>query len=171
MKGRSFPWLAAMAMLAGWPAITRADDAGVHKALQANYDRISAAFRAHKPEVMDSMLAPDATITTPNHQTWNRARIISDFGRQSAMMKDATWQRKVVSVTVHKNEAVATVKGNFHGSFTGQDGKPHVFDLDSLTVDTWVRSGSAWKLKHADTRDLKPKIDGKAPPPGMRGHQ
>lgn len=171
MKNRLFPLLVGIVALTGASADVRADDAGVRKALQANYDKISVAFHDSKPEVMDAMLTPDATLTTPNHQTWNRERIVSDFKRQSAMMKDATWQRKVTAVTVHKNEAVATVKGKFHGTFAMKDGKSHVFDLDSLTIDTWVRSGGAWKLKHADTRDLKPKIDGKAPPAGMGGHQ
>ncbi|HZT41650.1 MAG TPA: nuclear transport factor 2 family protein [Chthonomonadaceae bacterium] len=170
MQGRFFFWLAATALLAGTTAAARADDTGVRRALQTNYDRISAAFRAHKPQVMASLLAPDATLTTPDHKTWNRARILSDFGRQSSRIKGATWSRKIVSVDVHKNEAIATVKGHFHGTFSGQDGKPHVFELDALTVDTWVRSGSAWKLKHADTRELKSKIDGNAPPAGMSGH-
>ncbi len=170
MQGRIVSWLAALVMLSGAFALARADDAGARRAIQANYDRIAAAFRAHKPQILDSLLAPDATLTTPDHKTWDRARILSDFGRQSTMMKDATWRRKIVALTVHNNEAVATVHGNFHGAFTSRDGKPHVFDLDSLTVDTWVRAGHNWKLKHADTRQLQPKMDGKAPPGGMGGH-
>lgn len=171
MKSRSFSWLVAGVVLIGASAAVHADDAGVRKALQANYDRIAAAFHQRKPEVMDSMLAQDATLTTPDHKTWNRARIVSDFTRQSSMMQDATWQRKITSVNVRNNEAVATVKGKFHATFNGQGGQRHTFDLESLTVDTWVRSGGVWKLKRADTRELKPKIDGREPPAGMHGHQ
>jgi hypothetical protein len=170
MKRLCFLLLAAVAALAMLPTASRADDAEVRKALQANYDKISAAFRAHKSEVMDSLLTPDATLTTPNHATWKRDRIVTDFKKQSSMMKDATWQRTVTAVKIHGNEAVATVKGKFHGTFPGEGGKSHVFDLDSLTTDTWVRIGSAWKLKNANTTSLKPKIDGKEPPAGMGGH-
>ena len=151
MQHRSFPVLLAVAALVGSLHVASADDVAIRKALQANYDKISVAFHESKPEVMDSMLTPDATLTTPDHMTWKHDRIVSDFKRQSSMMKNAIWNRKVTAVKVHGNEAAATVKGKFHGEFTDQTGKSHVFDLDSLTVDTWVRSGGAWKLKHADT--------------------
>jgi hypothetical protein len=169
MQARSFPVLVAVTALFGSLTVARADDAQVRKAIQANYDKIATAFRDSKPEVMDSLLAKDATLTTPDHKTWNRDRIVSDFKRQSAMMKNATWNRKITAVKVHGEEAVATVKGKFHGTFPGQGGTSHIFDLDSLTVDTWVRSGGAWKLKHADTRELKAKIDGKGMPEGAGG--
>jgi ketosteroid isomerase-like protein len=161
--------LMAAVLLAVGAVTAHADDAAVRKALQANYDKISAAFKAADPSVMDSMLAPDATLTTPDGKTWDRAKIISDMGRQSKMMKDARWNRTVTSVEVHKNEAVATVHGTFHGQFNGRDGKPHIFDLKSLTIDTWIKSGSAWKLKHAGTKELNPTMDGKPLPPGMGG--
>ena len=145
-------------------------DVSPRKAIQKNYNRISAAFRAADPAVMDAMLAPDATLTTPDKKTWPRERILADFTRQSKMMKDATWKRKITALAVHGDEADATVAGKFHGSFAGQGGNKHVFDMRSETVDTWVKIGADWKLKHADTRKLDATVDGKPPSAGMGTH-
>lgn len=154
--------LGAVAALAMLPAAVRADDAAVRKALQANYAKFGAAFHDDKPQVMASLMTADSTLTTPDHQTWKRDRILADFKQQMAHMKDATWRRTITGLKVEGNQAMATVKGTFHGAFTGRDGKSHTFDLDSLTVDTWVRAGGGWKLKHADAKQLSPKIDGKS---------
>jgi ketosteroid isomerase-like protein len=162
MTARSIRNILAAAALASTPAF--AGSASVQQALQTNYDRISAAFRSHQFKAVEAMMGPDVTLTTPTHETWKRDRILSDLRRQSAMIKDATWRRNVAAVTVHGNQAVATVRGKLHAIFAGQGGKGHTFDLTSLSVDTWVRHGNKWQLKHADTRELHPQIDGQAMP-------
>ncbi|HEV2473832.1 MAG TPA: nuclear transport factor 2 family protein, partial [Chthonomonadales bacterium] len=106
-------------LLTGLAASAHADDNAVKQTLQANYNKISVAFRLQDPSVMESMLAPGATLTTPDHKTWNRSRIISDFKKQSSIMLFPVWRRTITALTVHGNTAVATVRGKFHATFGG----------------------------------------------------
>jgi hypothetical protein len=159
--------LVASALLASCAFAAIADNSSAKKAIQANYDKISAAFRAADPTVLDAMLAPNAVFYTKEHRAIDREHIIREFGLSAKLMKDVSWNRKVSTIKVHDRQAVVTVSGVLHGSYNGRDGTAHVVDFYMLSTDTWVwvRSAHAWQFRRADTHQMHLKVDGKEPPP------
>ncbi|MDR3688654.1 MAG: hypothetical protein P4L46_04685 [Fimbriimonas sp.] len=91
------------------------------------------------------------------------SELLADMKSQMAMIdKVVSSKTHIVSTTVKGSTVVAKVSSVM--AFTtakGPDGKVHRFDVQSVDEDTWVKSGSSYKLKISSTVKMTVKQDGK----------
>jgi hypothetical protein len=133
----------------------------VKATLQADYDLLSKAFAKADIKTFEKFLASDYRLVPPgNGKPWDRAKVLADFKRQMANMKGAKWSRHIDAVKANGSVYDVTVSGTFDGKFQMQDGKEHVFHLNSRSVDTWTLKPAA-QIKKSVIQKLDATIDGK----------
>lgn len=135
----------------------------VRKILDANYKKFAKTFQTKNAKAMLDMMTDDYTVTQPNGQVLTKAQIGKAMTQQMQAFTNSTWVRKITSLKVNGNQAVAQVSGDFNGTLVGgPDNKPHKFRLVATTTDTWIKNGKLYKLqksvvqKNAVTMDGKP---------------
>jgi len=128
--------------------------------LEVNYKAITAAFQKNDIDGLSKYLAPDC-VAHEGTTTVTREKIVADFKQQMARIKNVTWDRKIVKF-VHKGDtATVTVDGHFKGTMAGQDGKPHVIELNATSLDVWSKAKSGWLIKSIAVQHRTIKMDGK----------
>lgn len=121
----------------------------VRDQLAKRYAEISNAYATGKiPVVLGSMTA-DYTVSQPGGKIVTREMVEKAFKSQLKMMSNINWTRTITKIEMDKNAAHATVTGAFTAKFKGKDGKLHDFAGRTVSVDTWVKDGGAWKRRHS----------------------
>lgn len=95
--------------------------------------------------------------------------VLSDMAMQlSAIGKFEKSTSHIDKTTVKGDNMVAFVTSNYALlTKAGPDGKTHKIAGTSQSEDTWVKSGSSWKLKLSKTTKESTTMDGKPIPGGM----
>lgn len=144
---------------------------------QARYTQLSEAMQARDEAAVGAILAPDYTMTDANGDTRTRDQMMGarrggparPAGAAPASPSDpakaaARPQRQVTttvqSATVSGPIANIVLQTQASGSRTGDDGKPHTMEMSSVSNDTWVKVGDAWKLKATVQKSIEVKRDG-----------
>ncbi len=140
----------------------KAASKAVVKSLQANYDRMSAAFAKNDITVFEEIIAEDYVLTPMKGDAWNRDHVLKDFKRQMGNMQNAQWLRHITSAHMEGGLVVVNVSGTFRGTFAGEGGKKSVFELKSDSIDAWDVSGSSPMLKKSKMVRMVAKVDGKS---------
>jgi Domain of unknown function (DUF4440) len=88
----------------------------------------------------------------------------------AASPKDPNRVSETTLVSVKLNGDVATVSQRYHmaSAKVTSDGSRHPTELETLSTDTWVRSGGTWLLKKTVTEELDYSVDGKRMPHKVR---
>lgn len=133
----------------------------VRKTLDSNYKAFTKDFQKRDSKAMLAMMTDDYTVTQPGGQTLTKQQIGDAMETQMKMTSNATWIRKITSLKLDGKKAIAQVQGNFHGTITGPDSKPHDFKLDAVTTDTWVKTSSGYKLQKSVVLKNNVAVDGK----------
>ena len=135
----------------------------VRKQLEENYAFFAKSWKKKDLEPTYKYMTDDFTAVgmEPGGKVIDRDTMI-ERTKQLLAADGITWPRKVLSVKVHGETAVAIVDGHFTGMMpTGQAGKAQKFELIAKTKDTWVRIGREWKFKKMEIVESKVMIDGK----------
>jgi hypothetical protein len=128
--------------------------------LQAKYDGFAAAFAKQDMSFFEANLAQDYILRV-GQTTHDRAYVLKDFQKQSAMMKNAVWKRTVTRVVEKDHKATATVKSVFDGDFD-MGGKTTHFWNSAVSVDTWMHMPShQWQMVESRLISLDATLDGK----------
>ncbi len=144
-------------------ALGQSKEAG---AFQARYDRFSRAFVKGDWSSVDNVVAPGYTAQGPTGKAFNWPQIKGDFARLRTASQTVTWPRKVLSVSLNRDQALVTVAGHLSAvSRADKNGKTHSFVFDATTLDTWARAAGVWKLKASKLLKHKMTVDRK-PVPG-----
>jgi len=143
-------------------SVSLADNAqAVRKTLNGNYKAISAAFVKRDAKTISDLMTDDYTATPLNGPTLTKAQIMQDMQRQMSSITNASWIRTITSLKLTGKNAIAVVKGNFQGTITGPDSKPHQFKLDALTTDTWLKTAKGYRLQKSVVSKNDVTVDGK----------
>jgi ketosteroid isomerase-like protein len=133
----------------------------VQRALEAHYKSISNSFKKKDSKSIFALMTDDYTITQPDGTALTKEQIKGSIEQQMNVIRDATWTRTITSLKLKGKEAVANVKGNFHGKIPGQDGQMHDFKLDAVTIDTWVKTPKGYLLQKSLVQKNTITVDGK----------
>jgi hypothetical protein len=141
--------------------LTAAAIADLKKTFEANYAAISKAFVKKDLAALEKFLDPKFAAYEQDGTMTPRAKVVSDFKRQMAMLTDVSWVRTVKSIKTEGANTTVTVGGVFKGSSKGKDGKSHKFELNVVADDVWTKHGAAWQIKKTTVIKRSMKVDGK----------
>jgi hypothetical protein len=138
-------------------------------AMQAMIPKVEKAFETKNMAYFEAIAAPDF-VDKSMGQTLNRKQAMAEMKMQVNMTQSMKMHMKLVSAQASGSTGHAVLTGS--ASFTmkpGKDGKAHTMTTQFTEHQTWVRSGSGWKLKVLDEAMSNTKMDGKAMPKGAGG--
>ena len=158
--------ISAMAMALVFGAqVVRADTAAVRKAISARYAASDAALRKKDAKALLAMITPDFTVKTAAGQTLTAKQLPALLQQEFAAIKEVKNTRwSILEFGVKGNVATVKMTQTLSGVFTGQDQKTHTLSSTNVSVDTWVRTPSGWKLRKSVELSEKTLVDGKPLP-------
>lgn len=138
--------------------------------MKAMVPKIQKAFATKDVAFFDSIAAPDF-VDKSLGQTLGRRQAMKEMKAEMGSVKSMKLDMKLVSAEASGGIGRAVTAGN--ATFTtkpGKGGKSHVMSMRFIERQTWVRSGSTWKLKVLDETMSDGKMDGKPMRQGGAGH-
>jgi ketosteroid isomerase-like protein len=168
LSSRLSPLYAAILLLTALPYCARADaTADARKAIQTLYDRESAAAEKKDAKGTTGQITPDYIGIGKGGSRSDAAQLRQDVQMLLSMFKTLKVSQTVQSLTLKGNQAVVTMKAHIVGLIGDPSSqKTHQMVVDSVSEDTWVRSGArGWLLRRSKTISERSLADGK-PLPG-----
>ncbi|MBW3622602.1 MAG: nuclear transport factor 2 family protein [Armatimonadetes bacterium] len=158
--------MALLALGSGLPA--HAQDAAVRAAINRTYNQYAQALKTGDARkamaVIQANTTPDFTQKMKNGQVVKRPQILQSLqqaAKQGIRERPDQVVYKLVNLKVNKNQALSTAQVQMSDTRKGPDGKTHRMSVKSITRDTWVKAGNAWKLKQSQEVSQQIMLDGK----------
>ncbi|HZO87155.1 MAG TPA: nuclear transport factor 2 family protein [Chthonomonadaceae bacterium] len=155
------------AALALAPLATADATADARKAIQTAYNQANAAMARKDVNGGLAHFAPDFEAVTRNGKKIMLPQIRQQL-QQITMMQSIRAKSTIQKFRLKGNQAVVTVKE--HADLTGvnpQNKQKLTMSIDSVSEDTWVKSGKGWLQKRSKSLRETAKINGKPIPGGM----
>lgn len=170
-------------LMAGGPASAHADDAATRKALDAQYAKISQAYKTKSLKPLHEVTAPDFVMMVPGGKSITRQQAEQQFQTSLSFIKSVTSAKeKINKVTVKGNEATVDAQESIEGVTADMQsqGKAHTMGVTNQNRDTWVKTGNIWLRKSSTMLKGTMTADGKkmdlnelfkkmGPPVGAKG--
>ena len=126
---------------------------------QARYDLFTKAFLTKDTKTLGNLLAPDF-YTGPYGKKIDRVMMMASCLKSNGLFE--TRSRKVLTAVINNNKASVMVRQVSERSTPDKKtGKVHVFRLEIVCSDTWVKNAGNWQIKHMKTVRAKGFQDGK----------
>lgn len=151
-------------------SLAHADEKAVKSILIANYAKFAAAFQKNDIEAMSNMLTQDYTTIQSDGNKIDRATVIAIFRQQRKSLLSTTMNSKIDKLTVQGSKAIVIVHIRTAGVISDAQGQHHTLVANAVSRDTWVKTGSSWKLKSNEARKATAIMDGKPMPTGGNGN-
>jgi hypothetical protein len=144
----------------------RADDAAVRRAFQGVYAQYSSAFRSGNSKaavrLLQTTATPDFTTRSRGGQVTTRQQMIRQLQKgPMGIPKGGKITMNLVNLKVNGNTAVSTSARKVTASQKDPQGKSHTFTVNSVSRDSWVKVGNAWKMKKSEEVSGTMLLDGK----------
>jgi ketosteroid isomerase-like protein len=141
--------------------------ADARKSIQALYDRESASAEKKDAAGTVGQITPDYVGIGKGGSRSDAAQLRKDVQMLLTMFKTLKVNQNVQSLALKGNQAVVTMKAHIVGIMVDPSSrKTHQMVMDSVSEDTWVRSGAkGWLLHLSKTISERALADGK-PLPG-----
>gem|GEM_PF-2041087 len=116
--------------------------------------------------LLNSIATKDCAFTDPKGKAQTVGQVLGQMAMQmGAIDKFITSTSHIDKTTEKGTTIVATVSSNYALlTKAGADGKAHKIEGSSVSIDTWVKVGSDWKLQGSKTTKETTKMDGKVFP-------
>lgn len=128
-----------------------ADDAAIRKQIQSQMARFQDAFRHKDMAGMRAITTPDFTIkNVRGHVSTHKeadAALALELGALRAIPE---WTLKIEKLVVKGDVATAIVSERMVAKMVDSAGASHVNASTGKMRETWVRTPSGWKYKHAE---------------------
>jgi len=137
--------------------------------IKAMVPKVEKAFATKDYGFFDSVAAPDY-VNKEMGQTLNRKQAMDEMKVSMAMTKSMKINLNLVSADASGGTGHAVLTGS--ASFVSKpdkSGKSHVMSAQFTEHQTWVRTGSKWKLKVQEDTFSNMTQDGKPMKPGKGG--
>lgn len=158
--------LASLSAVPGATAQTAAESP-LKTVLEGRYAAMKTAIDAKDRQAVAAFLAPDFTSIDVAGKSLTAEQMLDQFAKSP---KDPNRVSQTTVESVKLDGDVATVSQRYHMSSAKitADGSRHPTELETLSTDTWVRSGDTWLLKKTVTEELDYSVDGKRMPHKVR---
>lgn len=144
-----------------------AAESALKSVLEGRYAALKAAIDARDRQALAALLAPDFASVDVAGKSATAEQMLTQL---AASPKDPNRVSETTLLSVKLNGDVATVSQRYHmtSAKVASDGSRHPSELETLSTDTWVRSGDTWLLKKTATDELDYSVDGKKMPHKVR---
>jgi hypothetical protein len=143
-------WAAVVVCLAALECAAFASDstASFKKFLVATEKKVAQAIQQKNVAYFEGITTPDYKDKSP-HGTTTKAQTVAQMKQMFATCQSIKATIKIVATKVTGTTGTASVAGHivFVSSKLFGDNKAHTFTIDEVENETWVRTGSTWKLK------------------------
>ena len=158
--------LASLAAVQGAVAQTAAESS-LKSVLEGRYAALKTAIDARDRQALAALLAPDFVSVDISGKSQAAEQMLTQL---AALPKDPNRASETTLVSVKLDGDVATVSQRYHmtSAKVTSDGSRHPTELETLSTDTWVRSGDTWLLRKTATDELDYSVDGKRMPHKVR---
>ncbi len=142
-------------------------ESGLKKELEKRYAAMKIAIDAKDRQALAAFLAPGFVSVDVSGKSQTAEQMLSKF---AASPKDPNRKNETTLLSVKLNGDVATVSQRYHMTTArvAADGSRHPTEIETLSTDTWVRSGNTWLLKKTVAETLDYSVDGKRMPQKVR---
>ncbi|NMC83343.1 MAG: nuclear transport factor 2 family protein [Armatimonadetes bacterium] len=169
MFSRWFPFSLALFLMIP-PVSAQSSSAAVRSALQAQYNRYTAALRNKDIKTVVSLLTMDFKQVLPNGDTEDRIDVKRSMQERMKSMKQIQSLTVTLGPVAMKgpDKAVVTATEKFVGRLGTPGGGTWSIVQTSISEDTWVRTSGVWKLKQvrpisdkytSDTSGVRPALE------------
>jgi ketosteroid isomerase-like protein len=162
IRGLKFASMVACALLTGSLMSGCAQDKEqVKKELEAQYEKMGAAFKAKDVKAMLAQTTDDVTVKDMNGKVRDRADLEKMTEREIQNTRAVKqWSNQITRLELKGNTVIATVEAKVVLE-AQSEGRYHTYDLTQGSRDTWIKTSSGWKLKVEElTKDIT-LVDGK----------
>jgi Domain of unknown function (DUF4440) len=165
-KGLLVTLLASLSAVPGVLAQT-AQESALKSTLEKRYAAMKVAIDAKDRQALAAFLAPGFVSVDVDGKSQTAEEMLDQFAKSP---KDPNRVSETTLVSVKLGGGVATVSQRYHMTSVRiiSDGSRHPTERDTLSTDTWVRSGDTWLLKKTVTEELDYSVDGKKMPHKVR---
>lgn len=148
--------------IAATSAMAKDANADFKKYVAGMIPRIARALETTDIKFFDSISTPDFT-EVEGGKTYNKADALNEMKTMKATVKSTKCSMTLTSAKVVGDKGISETYGSFHTVMKpDKTGKSHTMDVEFWSKQTWVKSGSGWKMqKLEDTKPSKMKMDGK----------
>ena len=165
MKRRQMaPLSALMAMLLNSIAAVAQDDAGVRKALEAQYRRLAEAHEREDLKAILGFRTADFHSIFPDGRVGD-SKVMEQYSKQFLEMNEPPYDIRVTirKLTVSENGLIAVADVLQEATrYRELAGRRRKVDTSVLQRETWSKTTDGWKLKLVDdVHDQKRFVDGK----------
>jgi hypothetical protein len=159
--------VAALALLtAGTGPTARADDAAARRAIQGVYTRYARVMKSGDSKaairLLQTSATPDFTTRTMGGRVTTRPQMIQQLqARRGGVPKGGDVHMSLLTLKVNGNTATTTSSRKVSATQKDPQGKAHTFAVNSVSRDSWVKSGNAWKIRKSEEVKGTMLMDGK----------
>jgi ketosteroid isomerase-like protein len=154
----------AKAILSGLACISLASASArkdARQQLTTIYSGLSKAFAQKNIAAYEKVLAKDFTVTDRTGKVLTRAVVLKSYSSQMKAMKNASWERKLISVVSKGSNTVVSVRSIIRADVSGGDGKLHHLQIVASATDTWKSEGAKWVLLRSKLESTTGFLDGR----------
>ena len=140
-------------LLAGAATMARADDSGVRKAIQTQYDRWCTAYIKNDVPTLLSLLSPDFTLQTGSGKTLTRQQYEAILNKRKPKTPEQMRYTLVIErfrvrgsiATLYTRETQSETDATAQTQTTTPEKHIHEY------LDRWVKNGASWQLQFSQT--------------------
>jgi len=137
--------------------------------MKAMVPKVEKAFTSKDAAFFDSISSADF-VDISMGQKLNQKQAMDEMKTSFKATKSMKMTMKLMNTKVSGNTGTAVVSGTATFAMPpGKDGKAHVMAMNFTENQTWVRTGSTWKLKVLEEKMNGGTMDGKPMPKGPGG--
>lgn len=154
-------WSIITALLLTSSAISYADKDEMRETFSGRYAVMKSAMADRDPRAIASLLAPDFVSEDVAGKTKTGEQMIKEV---CALPKDPNKTSTTTVLTAKITGDAAIVAQRYHMTTTKMSlnaPAKQAVELDTLSIDTWVKLKGVWLLRRTETNVIDYKIDGK----------